>query len=124
MDSVKAEHDSVVKHLAERFGSKYNVLSNLEKEQHFVAGIFPDLILMDKATNKPMFIIEVKRNGGIATCLHQWKNVKGGVPATLYIVLPETDLKNAQEVSRVIGMLPRFGTYKTDSTGIVTVNFT
>lgn len=84
----KTEHDIVVKQIEKDLGTFYNILSNLDKEQHYIGNIFPDLILLDKTSNAPLFIIEVKRNGGIASCLQQWK-IEKDVPAILYLIVPE-----------------------------------
>ncbi|TAL62568.1 MAG: hypothetical protein EPN85_02425 [Bacteroidetes bacterium] len=122
MDSIKAEHDKIVKNLVDKFSAKYNVLSNLDKEQNFIANIFPDLILSDKATNRIMYIIEVKRNGGIANCIQQWKNMKA-IPATLYMIVPDSDLANAKSIAQVIGLQIRFGSYSFDGSDNPIIKF-
>jgi hypothetical protein len=117
----KNDHDAVVRKLAEANKKKYTVLTNLDGEQHHVAGLFPDLLLKDSADNL-IFIIEVKRNGGISQCLQQWKNVQK-LPAVLYIMVPEEDLNNAKQIAQVVGLPVKFGSYKIDSSGGVSVKY-
>ena len=103
------EHDAVVRALCDSNASRYKVLSNLEGENHNVAGLFPDILLQD-TTGNLIFIIEVKKNGNIAPCIQQWKSVPK-MPAFLYIVVPEGDLSNAKSIAQVVGLQPKFGSY-------------
>ena len=117
----KEEHDKVVRYIITKNASRYTVLDNLEGEKNFVSGIFPDLIMQDKLGNT-LFIIEVKRNGGIAQCLQQWKTV-ASIPAVLYLIVPEAELTNAKSVAQAVGLSVRFGSYKINEANEVTVKY-
>ena len=116
MNTPVTEHDKVVSAIRDGNASRYKVLTNLEKYEHYISQLFPDLILLDRETDKPVFIIEVKRNGNIAQCIQQWKNVPS-IPATLYILVPESDLANAKSIAEVVGLKTKFGTYYIDENG-------
>ena len=117
----KEEHDKVVRYIITKNASRYTVLDNLEGEKNFVSGIFPDLIMQDKLGNT-LFIIEVKRNGGLAQCLQQWKTV-ASIPAVLYLIVPEAELTNAKSVAQAVGLSVRFGSYKINEANEVTVKY-
>lgn len=117
----KEEHDKVVRYIITKNAPRYTVLDNLEGEKNFVSGIFPDLIMQDKLGNT-LFIIEVKRNGGIAQCLQQWKTV-ASIPAVLYLIVPEAELTNAKSVAQAVGLSVRFGSYKINEANEVTVKY-
>ena len=59
---------------------------------------------------KIQFIIEVKKNGGVAQCIQAWKSLPS-VPATLYIVVPKELLSEAKKVAQIVGLSTRFGSY-------------
>jgi len=119
------EHDAVVQALSDSNQKRYptyKVLNNLGGEKTNVAGLFPDIILQDGKGNL-LFIIEVKKNGNIAQCIQQWKNVPK-IPAFLYIVVPENDLSNAKSIAQVVGLQPKFGTYTVDpETKVISVKY-
>lgn len=115
MSSEISTHDKVVLKIEELTSGHYNVLSNRMGEKHFIGQIFPDIILSDKVTNKPLFIIEVRNNGNIAQCIQQWK-LATSIPATLYIVVPEEELQTAKTVAEVVGLQMKFGFYKATET--------
>jgi hypothetical protein len=104
------EHDAVVRYLIEANDARYKVLSNLEEKKHHVAGMFPDILLRDKADKNLLFIMEVKRNGEIGLCIQLWKTIKP-LPAVLYIIVPESDLDNAKANAQLAGLPAKFGTY-------------
>lgn len=108
--TISDPHDKVVGFIAKQFESDYTVLSNIDKAQYYISSIFPDLILQDKKDNKPRFIIEVKRNGGVAQCIQSWKSLPS-IPATLYIIVPKELLSEAKKVAQIIGLSVRFGSY-------------
>ncbi len=114
------EHDDVVRYLCETNNTRYKALNNLEGEKHNISGLFPDIIIQD-ANNNLLFIIEVKKNGNIAQCIQQWKNVPE-IPAFLYIVVPEGDLSNAKSIAQVVGLQAKFGSYKIEN-GQITVKY-
>jgi hypothetical protein len=116
------EHDIVVAAIRDANSARFTPLTNVGGEQHFIAQMFPDIILMDKATNRPAFIIEVKKNGSIAQCIQQWKSVIS-IPATLYIVVPQSDLPTAKSILQVVGLQARVGSYSIDANNHVTVNY-
>jgi len=122
MDGAINEHDNVVESIVKANEPRFTVLSNVGKDEHYIAQLFPDVILIDKTTEKPVFIIEVKKNGNIAQCIQQWKAVPS-IPATIYIVVPENDLSNAKAIAQVVGLNTRFGTYSLDEKGIPSVKF-
>lgn len=111
----KSEHSAVVRSICKANENRFNVLCNLDSEKYYVAGLFPDVILEDKTTGKPAFIIEVKKNGNIARCIQQWKSVPA-IPATLYIIVPEYDLDSAKSIAQVIGLKTKFGSYRIPET--------
>lgn len=113
MNTPISEHDKVVESLVQSNSIQYTVLANLGKEEHYIGQIFPDIILLDKTTNKPVFIIEVKKNGFVAQCIQQWKAMPS-IPATLYIVVPEAEIQSAKSIAGVVGLQTKFGTYKID----------
>lgn len=108
-----SERERVITHIKDEFSNRFNVLTNIEKEENYIANIFPDLIFLDKESNQPVFILEVKKNGRIASCMQQWKNVSS-IPATLYIIVPDDELANAKSIAEVVGLNNRFGSYKID----------
>ena len=116
------ERFNVVSAIRDGNSATYEVLTNLEKDAHYVGHMFPDLILLDKVTKLPVFIIEVKKNGNIAQCIQQWKTVTS-IPATLYIVVPELDLSNAKSIAEVVGLKTKFGSYKVSEAGKVIVKY-
>jgi hypothetical protein len=101
--------------MCERNKERFNILNNLEGEKHYIGSIFPDIIFKDKASDTPRFIIEIKKNGGIAQCLQQWKSASV-IPAVLYIIVPENELATAKSVAQVVGLQVRFGTYTVNNT--------
>ncbi|MEJ0056268.1 MAG: hypothetical protein WDN75_11780 [Bacteroidota bacterium] len=111
------ERFSVISAIRDGNQATYEVLTNLDKDVNYIGQIFPDLILRDKTTKLPVFIIEVKRNGQVAQCIQQWKSAPS-IPATLYIVVPETELQNAKSVASVVGLQTKFGWYKVTSAGV------
>jgi hypothetical protein len=116
------EHDKVVENIRDANTGSFNVLTNLVGEQHYIGSIFPDLILKDKTNDIPVFIIEVKKNGNIATSMQQWKSAPS-IPATLYFVVPESDLASAKSIAQVIGLQSRFGSYKILDNGSISVDY-
>jgi hypothetical protein len=116
------EHSEVIKAIIATNEKNFSILSNLGKDENYIAHMFPDLIFLDKATNKPVFIIEVKKNGNIAQCIQQWKTLSS-IPATLYIVVPETDLANAKSIAEVVGLKTRFGAYTLNDNNSVSVRY-
>lgn len=119
---IKEEHDEIVRYIREKNATRFTVLDNLKEEKNFVAGLFPDLIFQDKLGNTS-FILEVKRNGGIAQCLQQWKTV-ANIPAVLYLIVPEAELSGAKSIAQVVGVPVRFGSYKINpETKEVTVKY-
>lgn len=110
---VQSEHDEVVKHICEHNQERFTVRNNLETEKLYVSGLFPDIVLLDREGNL-RFIIEVRKNGGIAQCIQQWKSAEP-IPAFLYIVVPEGDLSNAKSIAQVVGLQQvKFGAYTID----------
>jgi len=122
MDAPVNEHDLIVANIANANKDTYKILSNTGKDDYYVGSMFPDLILVDKTTDKPVFIIEVKKNGNIAQCIQQWKAVSS-IPATLYIVVPLTDLPNAKAIAQVVGLNTRFGSYTIDDKNKIIVKY-
>jgi hypothetical protein len=46
------------------------------------------------------------------------------IPATLYIVVPVSDLPTAKSIAQVVGLQTRFGTYTiNEESGAITVNY-
>ena len=104
------EHDQVVRLIFHQFENDYNILSNVGNSQYYIASIFPDLILQDKKDNKPQFIIEVRKSGGVAQCIQMWKSLPS-IPATLYIIVPKELLSEAKKIAQIVGLSVRFGSY-------------
>lgn len=121
MTTEITEHDKVVAKIRDSF-AQYKVLTNLGEEQNYIGQMFPDLIFLDKTTDKPVFILEVRKNGNIAPCIQQWKSALS-IPATLYIVVPELDLPTAKSVAQVVGLNTRFGSYNIDANGNITIKY-
>jgi N-acetyl-beta-hexosaminidase len=121
MAAINEEQISVINTIKTLFESSFTVLTNVLKDENYIANMFPDVILVDKTSKKPLFIIEVKRNGSIAQTIQQWKTVTS-IPATLYIVVPESEYSNAQSIAQVVGLQTRFGTY-TVANGQANVKF-
>ncbi|MBN8697408.1 MAG: hypothetical protein J0L87_12830 [Bacteroidetes bacterium] len=118
------EQLAVVKVIQSMLASHYTVVSNIAQEQHHIGGFFPDIIVMDKDNGNALFAIEVRKNGQVSHCIQQWKSVTPHLPATLYIVVPEAELENAQAIAAVNGLKAKFGTYKMKSDGgVANVNF-
>jgi hypothetical protein len=109
----KERHDKVVRHISEKNSERFTVLDNLDGEKNFVGGLFPDLIFQDKQLGNTLFVLEVKRNGGIAQCLQQWKTLSN-IPAVLYLIVPEAELSGAKSIAQAVGIPVRFGTYRID----------
>ena len=116
------EHDDVVAFICKNNKDKFTVLNNLGIETNHVAGLYPDIIIKNKIDDGSYrFIIEVKKNGGIAPCLQQWKNTIN-IPCVLYIIVPEEDLPNARKIAGTIGMQVKFGSYKIEES-IISVKY-
>lgn len=122
MSTEVSETARVIADLVKLYSQRYIVLANIEKDEHFIAGAFPSVILLDKETKKPQFILEVKRNGSIAQCIQQWKT-QTTIPANLFIIVPESDLPNAQSVAQVVGLRNRFGIYWFDEKGEAKIKY-
>jgi hypothetical protein len=116
------EHDDVVRRIIELQESHFEVLNNLKGENNFLSGIFPDVILLDKISKQPVFIIEVKRNGQVSNCLQQWKNI-ANIPATLYIIVPEAEISSAKLIGTTLGIKAKFGTYGYENDTVTSVHF-
>jgi hypothetical protein len=121
MSDKFTEHDEVVRKIIAAQQS-FEILTNIDGEKNFISGVFPDIILLDKTTKQPVFIIEVKRNGQIQGCLQQWNTISN-LPATLYIVVPESDLSGAKLVATSIGLKAKFGTYKYETNIVTSIQF-
>ena len=122
MENLISEHDKVVAFIRDIQSPHFKVLDNLGGDKNYIAQLFPDIILINKNTEEPAFIIEVKRNGNIAQCIQQWNSVPS-IPATLYIIVPETDLATAKSVAQVVGLQTKFGTYSIDGIGNIDVKY-
>lgn len=110
MIEKSSEQFNVAQRIREQFAPRFDVLVNSDAEEHFIGQMFPDVILLDKQTKNPLFIIEIKRNGTTAACMKQWKS-QPHIPATLYMVVPKTELENAKSMSAYLGLNTRFGYY-------------
>jgi hypothetical protein len=113
MESATIEHDKVVHFISEHQKDRFEVLTNFNGEQNFIGNMYPDIILVDSISKQPVFVIEVKRNGEIARCIQQWQSFSR-LPATLYIVVPESDLSTAKLVAATHGVNAKFGYYTYD----------
>jgi len=112
------EQFKVAQKIKEQFQSRFEVLINLDTEEHFIGTMFPDMVFVDKKTKTPLFIIEIKKNGRIAACMNAWKAATK-IPATLYIIVPQLELQNAKSIATVTGVNARFGYYTLDKNGDV-----
>lgn len=122
MTTEITEHDKVVAKIRDSNSAQFKVLANLGEEQNYIGQMFPDLIFLDKTTEKPLFIIEVRKNGNIAPCIQQWKSALS-IPATLYIIVPEPDMPTAKSVAQVVGLQTRFGHYTIDNNDNIIIKF-
>lgn len=113
VSSANNEHDIVVRHLCEINKDRFTVLCNLDSQEYHVSGMFPDILLRDKANKNLLFIMEVKKNGEIGVCIQLWKNIPA-LPAVLYIIVPEADINNAKSNAQLAGLPAKFGSYKID----------
>ena len=52
MNNPVNEHDIVVNAIIAANKADYTALSNIEKEENYIAQLFPDIILLDKKTEK------------------------------------------------------------------------
>lgn len=114
MVAVNTESYLVVEHIKALLSDRFKVLCNVGIEQYYIGALFPDVIVMDKATDKILFAIEVKKNGQLSDRILQWKNLPS-FPATLYIVVPEAELNNAKGIAAVSGLKAKFGYYTISS---------
>jgi hypothetical protein len=121
MEALKQEHDSVVKYIENIQKVAFDVLTNIDSPQYNIGGILPDMILIDKNTKLPAFIIEVKRNGDISKCILLWKTIPQQI--TLYIIVPTSDLVQAKSFAIVNGLKVRFGNYDYADGNVINVNF-
>lgn len=110
MIEKSSEQFLVAQAIQESLGNLYNILLNVDDEKHFIGNVFPDIILLDKKVNTPLFVIEIRRNGKIASCMQQWKS-HPKIAATLYFVVPQVDLENAKSIAAVSGINAKFGYY-------------
>ena len=122
MNAYLQEHDDVVRAIIKAQEPTFEILSNIDGEKNFISGVFPDIILLDKSTKQPVFIIEVKKNGQIQGCLQQWNTISN-LPATLYVVVPESDLSGAKLVATSIGLKAKFGTYRYENNIVTSTHF-
>ena len=119
---IKVEHDIVVTSIKNSLSANYKVVTNLGEEQYHIGQMYPDAIIYDKVTDKPIFIIEVRKNGSIAPCIQQWKSISN-IPAILYIIVPENDLPTAKSIAQVVGLKMKFGSYKIEPNDAITVKY-
>ena len=112
------EQYKVSQKILEMFKDRFDILINIDKEEHFIGTLFPDIVFVDKKTKAPLFIIEIKKNGRISICMNAWKSAPV-IPATLYIIVPESELQNAKSIAAVTGVKSRFGYYTLDKNGDV-----
>jgi len=122
MNDIIIEHNTVVRYMIKLLEPNYVILTNIDGEKNFLSGIFPDIILLDKVTKQPVFIIEVRRNGQIQSCLQQWKTISN-LPATLYVIVPENDLSGAKLVATSIGLNTKFGVYTYNNNQVTSFKF-
>ena len=122
MNDFVTEHNDVVSRIITLQEPTFEVLANIDGEKNFISGIFPDIILLDKKSKQPVFIIEVRRNGQIQSCIQQWYTISN-LPATLYIVVPENDLSRAKLVATSMGLSAKFGTYKYENNTVTSIHF-
>ena len=115
--SIKEEYQLVVNQLEADLANSYDILSNFSKAKYQIASFFPDLILSNKLTQKPQFIIEIRRNGDIARCLQQWKSVPY-LPAFLFLIVPETDKDNARDIANALGIQIGLYSYRIDGQNV------
>jgi len=115
MIELNTEQYKVANLIKDRFDEDFDILINLENEEHYLGNMFPDIILLNKVTKTPLFVIEIRKNGRISECMKQWVN--SNIPATLYIVVPQKELSNAKSIATVIGLKSRFGWYSIDNEG-------
>jgi len=112
IDNSSEQHLVALK-IKEQLSHSFDVLINLDKEEHFIGTIFPDIVLVDKKNKTPLFIIEIKKNGRIPACMNLWKSAPS-IPATLYMIVPKKELDTAKLYSTVTGLKLKFGTYEYD----------
>jgi hypothetical protein len=118
MIEQSSEQFKVATKIKELFQNRFDLLVNVDKEEHFIGTMFPDIVFLDKKTKLPLFIIEIKKNGRIATCMQQWKS-QPKIPATLYVIVPQSELQNAKSIAAVTGLNTRFGYYTLTANGDV-----
>lgn len=118
MIEQSSEQFKVAQKIKDQFQSRFDLLINVDKEEHFIGTMFPDMVFLDKKTKLPLFIVEIKKNGRISACMQQWKS-QPKIPATLYVIVPQPELSNAKSIAAVTGLNTRFGYYTLNSTGEV-----
>jgi len=108
--NIASESYLVVQQIEKILSDRFKILCNVDTPQYYIGGLFPDVIVMDKATDKILFAIEVKKSGQLPNCILQWKNLSS-LPATLYIVVPKAELNNAKGIAAINGLKAKFGYY-------------
>ncbi|MFN8277898.1 MAG: hypothetical protein U0T84_10455 [Chitinophagales bacterium] len=123
MLAQNSEQHKVAEKIRSMFVNRFDALVNVDKEEHYIGTMFPDMILVDKKTKSPLFIIEIRNNGQIAACMNAWKAAPA-ISATLYIIVPKEEFEKSKSMATVIGVRSRFGYYIIDkNTGAIEVVF-
>ena len=110
MIKINSEQYKVAQKIQDMFKNVYDVLLNIDNEEHFVGTVFPDIVLVDIKLKTPLFIIDIRKNGDIGNCFQQWKT-RGHIPVTLYIIVPKQDIGNAKSIAAITGVNAKFGSY-------------
>ena len=115
------EKEQVVKRIVEQLSDTFNVNFNpKDNPTHHIAGSFPDVILANKESGDIDFVIEIKKNGDIANDAQKLKELSH-LSSTLYILVPQSELKNAKLVADLNGIKARFAWYELNETNEVDI---
>src|SRR6218665_1786397 len=87
--NIASESYLVVQQIEKILSDRFKILCNVDTPQYYIGGLFPDVMVREKVTNKIWLAIEGKKRGKLPQGIWQRKNLSS-LPATLYIVVPKT----------------------------------
>ncbi len=117
-------HDKVIQVAADQLDkTNHDVYLNPDGLHNaWIGDNYPDLILTEKGSMTPKFIIEVETidTVNIIEATNQWKKYATEIKASFYLLVPLSRKIEAINLCKQIGISARFGTYQTDNFGNVT----
>lgn len=117
-------HDKVIQVASSNLGN-YIVYSNPNQQKNACIGnAFPDIILVNRATNNIEFIIEVETSDSITAheAYGQWNQYQN-LPGIFYLLVPFESRQNAVFFCNQYGIQAKIGTYWTDNNNQIQISY-